>query len=146
MMQVNHGHIPTEHSYPYLMVNGLCHVERSDNSLITITGYVNVTSGDISDLQDALYSRGPISVSIDASPPSFSFYSSGVYYEEECKNGVNDLDHTVLAVGYGTENGEDYWIVKNSWSTHWGDNGYIKMSRKNNNCGVATTPTYVLLA
>jgi C1A family cysteine protease len=146
IMQVNQGHLPTEESYPYLMVNGLCHAERSSNNMVTVIGYVNVTSGDIGDLQDALFHRGPISVSIDASPETFSFYSSGVYYEESCKNGVNDLDHTVLAVGYGTDNGQDYWIVKNSWSTHWGDNGYIKMSRKNNNCGVATTPTYVFLS
>jgi len=127
------------------MVNGQCHWERSQVGS-TIIGYVNVTSGDISALQEALYTQGPISVSIDASQEGFSFYSSGVYYDDQCKNGVNNLDHTVLAVGYGTDNGQDYWIIKNSWSTHWGDQGYIKMSRLNNNCGVATTPTYVLLA
>jgi len=145
MMKVNGGQIPTEESYPYLMVNGLCHADRAEYGA-TITGYVNVTSGDNSALQDALYSQGPISVSIDASQDDFSFYSSGVYYNPNCKNGMNDLDHTVLAVGYGTENGQDYWIIKNSWSTHWGDEGYVKMSMLNNNCGVSTTPTYVDLS
>lgn len=75
-----------------------------------------------------------------------SFYTGGVYYDPACKNGVDDLDHSVSAVGYGTDPvGGDYWIVKNSWSTYWGDEGFIRMSRKDNNCGVATAATYVVL-
>ena len=58
-------------------------------------------------------------------------------------NGIDQLDHSVLAVGYGTLYGEGYWLVKNSWSNHWGDAGYVLMSMKDNNCGVATSPTYV---
>jgi len=68
-------------------------------------------------------------------------YKSGVL-SSRC--GTN-LDHGVLAVGYGTENGKDYWLVKNSWSTHWGNDGYVLMSQKDNNCGVATDATFVNL-
>lgn len=61
-------------------------------------------------------------------------------------NKPEDLDHAVLAVGYGTLDGEPYWLVKNSWSTYWGNDGYVLMSQKDNNCGVATSPTYPIIA
>lgn len=70
----------------------------------------------------------------------------GVYYEPECDS--ENLDHGVLVVGYGTdsESGEDYWLVKNSWSDTWGDKGYIKMARnRNNHCGIASSASYPLV-
>jgi len=79
----------------------------------------------------------------DAAHPSFVFYANGVYYEPKCGNGTDSLDHAVLAVGYGTLDGEKYWLVKNSWSTYWRNAGYVLMSMKDNNCGVATAATYV---
>jgi C1A family cysteine protease len=138
------GGIPGTADYPYLGADGVCHA-TTVKSVASLAGYVNVTTGSEVDLMDALVSQFPVSISIDASHPTFSFYASGVYYEPQCGNTPDDLDHTVLLVGYGTENGQDYWLVKNSWSTYWGDQGYVKMSRLNNNCGVETTPTYVVL-
>lgn len=61
------------------------------------------------------------------------------------ENGVDELDHSVLLVGYGSLNGKEYWLVKNSWSTYWGNDGYILISPVNNICGVTTAPTYVLM-
>jgi len=108
----------------------------------TCTGYVDIKQGSESDLMAAIASVGPVSVAIDASRSSFQLYRSGVYVEPRCSS--RSLDHGVLAVGYGTDakNG-DYWIVKNSWGTGWGEAGYIKMARnKSNQCGVATEASY----
>lgn len=135
--------VPTEEEYgPYLGQDSYCHVNNV-TLIAPIKGYVNVTSNDTDAFKLALIKHGPLSIAIDASPRTFSFYSHGIYYDETCKNGIDDLDHAVLAVGYGTINQEDYWLVKNSWSTYWGNDGYILIAAKDNNCGVMTTPTYV---
>jgi C1A family cysteine protease len=142
---LKHGGIPTEADYgSYLGQDGYCHADKVPK-VAKITGYINVTANDESALRMALFKQGPISVGIDASQRTFSFYSNGVYYEPKCGNKVDELDHAVLAVGYGTINGENYWLIKNSWSNYWGNDGYILMSSKENNCGVMTTPTYVTM-
>ncbi|KAI7798783.1 hypothetical protein IRJ41_015825 [Triplophysa rosa] len=143
---MKHGGISSAENYgAYRGMNGLCHYDKS--SLVAkVNSYTNVTSGDIVALKAAIFKFGPVAVSIDAAHRSFAFYTNGVYYEPACKNGTDDLDHAVLAVGYGVLEGEPYWLVKNSWSTYWGNDGYVLMSMKDNNCGVATDATYVTLA
>jgi C1A family cysteine protease len=139
------GGIPTADSYgPYMGADGKCHVSDPKVQKVgKIYGYVNVTSGNQDALKLAIFRQGPISVAIDASPRTFSFYSNGVYYDPKCSS--TELDHAVLAVGYGELYGQPYWLVKNSWSTYWGNDGYILMAMKDNNCGVATEPTFVIM-
>merc|ERR1712137_1052334 len=140
-IKANHG-IDTEASYPYEARDRTCRFKAA-NVGATITGYEVLRSGDEAALVDALASVGPIAIAIDASHMSFQFYDSGVYVERNCGNGDYDLDHAVLAVGYGSENGADYFLVKNPWGTSWGQKGYIKMARnRNNQCGVATECVY----
>ncbi|XP_053365294.1 procathepsin L-like [Clarias gariepinus] len=135
--------IDTEESYPYEAMDGQCRF-KPDTVGATCTGYVDINSEDEDALQEAVATIGPISVAIDAGHESFQFYESGIYNEPECSS--LDLDHGVLAVGYGTDNGKDYWLVKNSWGLDWGDEGYIKMSRnKKNQCGIATAASYPLV-
>jgi len=141
---MDNGGIALEQTYRYIMLDHFCNTEDRSSG-VQIKGYVNVTSGDEDALTDAI-SQQPVAIAIDASHPSFTFYSEGVYNEPKCLNGVDDLDHEVLAVGFGTEDGQDYYLVKNSWSTYWGDEGFIKMSRNNKNqCGIATAANYPLL-
>jgi cathepsin L len=131
--------IDTEASYPYTAEDGTCHYSKKDCGS-TVTAFTDVTSGSEDALQQAV-NGAPVSVAIDASQPSFQFYSSGVYYEPDCSS--QQLDHGVLAVGWGSQGNKDYWIVKNSWGTSWGQSGYIWMSRnKSNNCGIATMASF----
>ncbi|KAG7153879.1 Digestive cysteine proteinase 3-like 4 [Homarus americanus] len=107
----------------------------------TLVSHVDIAQGSETGLQQALSSVGPISVAIDASHFSFQFYHDGVYYEPNCSS--TNLDHAVLAVGYGSEGSQDYWLVKNSWASTWGLQGYIKMARnRSNHCGVASAASY----
>ncbi|XP_058066919.1 digestive cysteine proteinase 1 [Anopheles bellator] len=138
------GGVPMEDEYGYLGQDGYCRVENT-TLYAPITGWVNVTSGDPDAFKVALFKHGPLSIAIDAGHKSFSFYSNGVYYEPECKSKLDELDHAVLAVGYGKLNGEDYWLIKNSWSNYWGNDGYALMAVKDNNCGLTTDATYVLM-
>lgn len=139
----SNGGIDTERSYPYDGVEEECHF-NPDNVGETDKGYVDIPQGSEHALKKAVASVGPVSVAIDASHETFQFYSHGVYDEPECD--PEGLDHGVLVVGYGTEDGDDYWLVKNSWSEKWGDEGYIKMSRnKDNQCGIASCASYPLV-
>ncbi|XP_055297299.1 procathepsin L-like [Sitodiplosis mosellana] len=139
----SNGGIDTEQSYPYEGRNDNCRYNDKDSGA-TVSGFVDIPEGDEDKLKEAIATIGPISVAIDASNPSFQHYSSGIYSEDNCSS--DNLDHGVLAVGYGTENGQDYYIVKNSWSSSWGENGFIRMARnKNNHCGIASAASYPLV-
>ena len=118
--------IDTEASYPYTAKTGPTCLFNAANVGATDTGYTDITSGSEEAPTEAIASVGPISVAIDASHPSFQLYKSGVYNEPQCSS--TNLDHGVLAVGYDSANGTDYYIVKNSWGTGWGMQGYIFMS------------------
>lgn len=139
------GKIDTEEDYQYT-AESLKQCKADDSKAVgEFSGFANVTSGDEKALLAAAYTRPVVSVAIDASSFMFQLYHSGVFNWPMCKNGVDDLDHGVAVVGYGTEGGKDYWIVKNSWGGSWGQGGFILMSRNDNNqCGIATDATYPL--
>lgn len=108
---------------------------------------MEIPEGDEASLESAVATLGPVSAAIDASRESFQFYSDGVYFDEKCGSKVEEMNHAVLIVGYGTEpDGKQYWLVKNSYGPEWGNGGYIKMAKNvNNHCGIATYASYPLV-
>ena len=126
-----------ETDYQYTARDETC---KSNQSLgqISISGFSDVTPNDVDALKAAV-AHQPVSIAIQADQFSFQFYQAGVL-TGECGT---DLDHGVLAVGYGNLNGTDYWKVKNSWGDMWGDNGYILILRDSTNkCGVLSAASY----
>ncbi|XP_059147881.1 procathepsin L-like [Physella acuta] len=104
---------------------------------VTSTGYI--PSGR-EDLMMVVIHRLPLVAVIDAGVQTFTMYTGGIYSDPACTARV--LDHTVQVVGYGTEGGQDYWIIKNSWGVNWGEQGYMRLARGQNMCGIASLVFY----
>ncbi|KAM4664644.1 cathepsin S [Discoglossus pictus] len=131
--------IDSDSSYPYQAMEGSCHYKPEDKAA-SCSSFKEVIPGTEENLKETLAAVGPISVAIDASHPTFFLYKSGVYNDPSCSQDVN---HGVLAVGYGNLNGQDFWLLKNSWGLNYGDKGYVRIARnKGNLCGVASYGCY----
>ena len=143
-----------ESAFEFAIDNGMCTEdeepyigkrEKCDycDTIAYFTDCVSVTPNNELHLKEAV-SKGPVSVAIQADTKTFQFYSSGIISGDACGT---QLDHGVLVVGYGEEDGEKYWLVKNSWGTSWGDAGYVKIERTDSDntlgtCGIAMQPSY----
>ena len=133
-----------ESEYPYTSGGGddstSCLYDSKSKTAVKVSTSASVTQDNETQMKAALMQQ-PLAVLVEADKRVFQTYSSGVLTSSAC--GTN-LDHAVLAVGYGTENGQDYWLVKNSWNTTWGDAGYIKLGRDSSTgtCGVQMGPSF----
>ncbi|XP_054795255.1 ervatamin-C-like [Prosopis cineraria] len=135
------GGITTEKDYPYKGTDGTCDKVKAARHAVNISGHENVPANNEEKLKAAA-AHQPVSVAIDAGSYYFQLYSKGIF------NGTcrKDLNHGVTIVGYGKEDGQKYWLVKNSWGEEWGETGYVKMKRdamdKRGICGIAMLPSY----
>jgi C1A family cysteine protease len=135
-------------SYPYVGVQQSCKTHSLTYSKLGNIQYTSIPEGDEKSLAADLVSFGPIFVAIDASSQYFQLYNSGILDTDDCSNQPEDLDHAVVAVGYGYNAAlrQSYWIIKNSWGTDWGEKGYVLLPKDaGNKCGVATDAYYAKL-
>jgi hypothetical protein len=137
---IKNGGLDTEEDYSYTARNGICNKNKAKNKNSPISKYKDVSSGSEDDLMSALQ-VGPVSIAIEADQSGFQFYSGGVFKG----NCGKQLDHGVLLVGAGTDGGDDYWKVKNSWGQSWGESGYIRLIRGQNQCGLANAASYPIV-
>ena len=130
----------SEAAYPYKAVDQTCAYNPNDTTGVRVSSYTPLNANDIPAFKSAL-AQQPISVSIEADTLPFQFYTSGILDTTACGT---TLDHAVLAVGYGIESGIEYWLVKNSWGTAWGDQGYIKLAIVDGDgiCGIQMAPQF----
>ncbi|KAK1151588.1 cathepsin K-like [Acipenser oxyrinchus oxyrinchus] len=141
-VQENNG-IDSEEAYPYTGEQGECIYNKTGRAA-TCKGFKEIPEGSERALHSAVAKVGPVSVGIDATLSSFQFYKRGIYYDPACNK--DNINHAVLAVGYGSYKGKKYWIIKNSWSEDWGNKGYILMARNRNNmCGIANLASYPIM-
>ncbi|XP_074594347.1 cathepsin L-like peptidase [Brevipalpus obovatus] len=131
------GGIDTETSYPYIGEDGSCKFNVANVGL-TLRNYTDIVSGDESALADAVSQR-VVSVGIEVNG-DFQLYKSGIL-SAACPDPA-EIDHGVAAVGYGTEDGVDFWIIKNSWGKDWGEQGYVRFIKGQDFCGVADWASY----
>jgi len=137
----------SENDYPYKAERDFCHSSLCKIK-VKVRDYSDIESNNELLLKKAV-SKQPISVAIQANLSSFHFYKSGIYQDDDCGD---QLDHGVLIVGYGHDlfHGLDYWIVKNSWSPQWGENGYVRILRNYDKsdsgmCGIAVQPSFPIV-
>ena len=132
--------IETESDYPYQGTDGSCAYNKTLNA-VNFTSVVNITQDDVNGLLHAVATVGPISVAIDAEN-DLMLYKNGIFSSTDCSTTM--LDHGVTVVGYGVSlNGTRFYIIKNSWNTNWGMDGYVYWSREiPNMCGIAHAASY----
>ncbi|BFF90061.1 putative cysteine proteinase3 [Drosophila madeirensis] len=143
------GGLEYEAEYPYEAKKKQCHFNRT-LSHVQVAGFVDLPKGNETAMQEWLLTHGPISIGLNAN--AMQFYRGGVSHPWKALCSKKNLDHGVLIVGYGVSDYPNfhktlpYWIVKNSWGPRWGEQGYYRVYRGDNTCGVSEMATSAVLA
>uniref|UniRef100_A0A8C2UJF6 Cathepsin H n=1 Tax=Chinchilla lanigera TaxID=34839 RepID=A0A8C2UJF6_CHILA len=129
-----------EDTYPYKGKDGRCRFQPQ-KAIAFVKDVVNITLNDEEAMVEAVALYNPVSFAFEVTE-DFMSYKSGIYSSASCHKTPDKVNHAVLAVGYGVNNGVPYWIVKNSWGTKWGNDGYFLIERGKNMCGLAACASY----
>ncbi|KAK4858211.1 hypothetical protein QYF36_012816 [Acer negundo] len=141
---IENGGVAAESSYPYEGSDGTCDQQKATDTAAQITRYHDVTPNNEQELKIAVHKQ-PVSIAVSVGQ-EFKSYGGGVF-DGSCGNRLN---HAVTLVGYGqTDDGTKYWLIKNSWGTDWGENGYMRILRESSDpqghCQLAADPSYPIV-
>ncbi|CAF3301378.1 unnamed protein product [Rotaria sp. Silwood2] len=142
------GKIATKDSYPYAEKKESCRTDGINEIDLGKVEYVEIPLGDEKKMAEVLTKYGPIFIGLDADSKLFMFYEKGVLNIDNCPTRPQDMDHALTIVGYGYDEAlkTPYWLIKNSWGTKWGENGYLRLIKDAGNmCGVASMAYYAKL-
>ncbi|XP_060743236.1 cathepsin S-like isoform X2 [Tachysurus vachellii] len=129
---INHRGISKDADYPYEQKVGFCFPSHKYGRC---SGFRVLQRYNEFELQKVVANIGPVAVGINANNSTFYHYKTGIY--NYCSE-AQPVNHAVLVVGYGKEDGQQYWLVKNSWGVNWGEGGYMRLQRNNNQCGIGS--------
>ena len=107
--------------------------------MVNVTSWAIMPAKDEKAIEESVAHIGPVAVSINATPKTFQLYSDGIYDDNSCSS--NSVNHAMLVVGYTP----DYWILKNWWSELWGEDGYMRIVKGKNRCGIANYAAYAVV-
>eukprot|EP00825_Cyclidium_porcatum_P049861 TRINITY_DN870_c0_g1_i2.p1 TRINITY_DN870_c0_g1~~TRINITY_DN870_c0_g1_i2.p1 ORF type:complete len:354 (-),score=77.75 TRINITY_DN870_c0_g1_i2:182-1243(-) len=129
--------------YQYTGQQGTCQFDKTKVA-VQIESYQDLEADNEVAMVDYLYNIGPLGAMMHAD--ELQFYSGGIFNPLACPSkGKKELDHSVNPVGYGTENSKKFWKCKNSWGSDWGENGFFRLIRGENKCGIADTVSSVFV-
>ncbi|XP_075391833.1 pro-cathepsin H [Tenrec ecaudatus] len=132
--------IMAEDTYPYQGRDGVCKFQPKQ-AVAFVKDVANITLNDEEAMVEAVALYNPVSFAFEVTD-DFLSYRKGIYSSTSCHQTPDKVNHAVLAVGYGEEKGIPYWIVKNSWGSYWGMDGYFLIERGKNMCGLAACASY----
>ena len=136
---IDAGGIVLEKDFPYKAIDSNCgQLPNRAPRVANFSSIVLVNENDQDDMLETVATKGPVTIGVWATP--MQFYSRGIFSGCDYTKNMN-INHAVQLVGYGTEAGKDYWIVRNSWGSSWGEGGYIRLLRESEaKCGINSTP------
>jgi len=129
----NAGGIMNESDYRYTQAKDTCRFKKN-KSIVRVSGWKNAGSKNEETIRNMLVKTGPLAIAVNAD--NMQNYSGGIIDQSDAECPQSNINHAVLLVGYGEDNGKKFWIVKNSWGENWGEKGYFRIARGKGTCGI----------